>query len=133
MDGPQAGDRAPDAQLVVEPRKRLFDLFRHGGFTLLTVPRTAHAADLEKAAWVAGLMRAGFEDRVSSIVISAHSSLGFDEDHLVPDRLGDEGRAILVRPHMYIGAQCRPSDADALVDFVAQWLIPGRAVAAAGR
>jgi len=132
VDGPQAGDRAPDAQLVVEPRKRLFDLLRHRGFTLLLVPRAGVGEDLASAAQVAERMRAAFGDRVASILVSGHRGAAFDEDHVVPDQLGElaqryaisegEARAILVRPDMYVGGHCRLEDAESLVGQVGRWL-----------
>ncbi|MFC7657103.1 FAD-dependent oxidoreductase [Pseudonocardia benzenivorans] len=93
VPGPAAGDRAPDAQLVVQPRKRLFDLFRHCGFTLLLVPRPGDAGDAQRAARVAALMREAFGDRVSSVLVSADRSADFDEDHLIPDQLGSSPSA----------------------------------------
>ena len=141
VPGPAAGDRAPDAQLVVQPRKRLFDLFRHCGFTLLLVPRPGDAGDAQRAARVAALMREAFGDGVSSVLVSADRSADFDEDHLIPDQLGElaqryaiaegDARAILVRPDMYVGGHCRLEDADALVEQVARWLVPRVAVPAA--
>ncbi|MCI2422119.1 FAD-dependent monooxygenase [Saccharopolyspora sp. K220] len=133
--GPQAGDRAPDAQLVIEPRKRLFDLFRHCGFTLVLVPRKGVAEDVERAERVAEHMRAAFGDRVSSIlVIDEPTTAAFDEDHTIPDQLGElvkryaigrgENRAILVRPDMYVGGHTRLEDAESLVGQVGQWLTP---------
>ncbi|WP_433287084.1 FAD-dependent oxidoreductase [Pseudonocardia sp. CA-142604] len=138
--GPRAGDRAPDAQLVVEPRKRLFDLIRHGGFTLLFVPRPGEEEDLAQAARVAELVRAVFGDRVSSVLVSGDRIAGFDEDHRIPDQLGElaqryaigegEARAILVRPDMYVGGHCRLADAEALVEQVSCWLRPRTAMPA---
>lgn len=143
VEGPRAGDRAPDAQLVVEPRKRLFDLFRHCGFTLLLVPRAGNAEDVELAARVAERMRAAFGDRVSSVLVTDERTADFDEDHTIPDQLGElarryaisagEGRAILVRPDMYVGGHCRIEDAESLVGQVVSWLTPRLPVPASAR
>jgi 2-polyprenyl-6-methoxyphenol hydroxylase-like FAD-dependent oxidoreductase len=134
VSGPQAGDRAPDAQLVVEPRKRLFDVLRHSGFTLLLVPRAGQQEDLAHAQTVAEAVTAAYGARVAPVLVSHERSPAFDEDHSVPDQLGelatryeigdDDARAILIRPDMYVGAHCRLEDAAALVDYVEQWLTP---------
>jgi hypothetical protein len=72
---------------------------------------------------------------VSPVLVSHERSPAFDEDHSVPDQLGElatryeigdgDARAILIRPDMYVGAHCRLEDAAALVDYVEQWLTPG--------
>ncbi|WP_326568897.1 FAD-dependent monooxygenase [Amycolatopsis rhabdoformis] len=141
--GPRVGDRAPDAQLVIEPRKRLFDLFRHGGFTLLLVPRPSVTEDFERAERVAEQMRAAFGDRVSSVLVTDERTTAFDEDHTIPDQLGElakryevgrgESRAILVRPDLYVGGHTRLEDAEALVGQLGQWLTPRVGVPAGRR
>ena len=72
-------------------------------------------------------MKARYCHRVRSVVVSNHPVPGFDDDHTVPDQLGElaqrygigsnEGRAVLIRPDMYIGAHCSLHDAGLLVDF----------------
>ena len=136
VPGPQAGDRAPDAELFVEPRKRLFDVVRHAGFTLLLIPHEKEDADFALALDVSQAMKARYCNQVRSVVLSNDPVPGFDDDHTVPDQLGElaqrygigsgEGRAVLIRPDMYIGAHCSLQDAGLLVDFMAQWLHPGR-------
>ena len=90
-------------------------------------------------------MKARYRNRVRSVVVSDGPVPGFDDDHTVPDQLGelaqrygigsDEARAVLIRPDMYVGAHCSLQDAGLLVDSMAQWLnaripiaVPGRIV-----
>ncbi|MFF0144875.1 2-polyprenyl-6-methoxyphenol hydroxylase-like FAD-dependent oxidoreductase [Amycolatopsis sulphurea] len=132
--GPQAGDRAPDAQLSAEPLKRLFHVLRHSGFTLLLVPGADGPADLVRAQELADAMRADYGEWVLSVLVTGDRHPAFDEDHTVADQLGElahqyeispgEARAILVRPDMYVGAHCRLDEATALVGYLAQWLTP---------
>jgi NADPH-dependent dioxygenase len=143
VPGPQAGDRAPDAQLLVEPRKRLFDVVRHAGFTLLLIPRPANDVDYALAQDVSHAMKARYRNRVRSVVVSDGPVPGFDDDHTVPDQLGelaqrygigsDEARAVLIRPDMYVGAHCSLQDAGLLVDSMAQWLAGAGSTIAAAR
>ena len=145
VSGPQAGDRAPDAQLLSEPRKRLFDVIRHAGFTLLLIPRAGAQTDFQLAQSVSRAMTARYGRRVRSVLVSDEQVPGFDDDHVVADLHGelaeryqvgaDEGRAVLIRPDMYVGAHCRLEDAGVLVDVMTQWLnaripiaVPGRIV-----
>jgi NADPH-dependent dioxygenase len=134
VEGPQAGDRAPDARLVVEPRRRLFDMFRHSGFTVLLVPRAGRSDDIDQASRIATAMRAEYGARVSSVLVAPDKHDAFDDDHTVADRTGElarnyaikdgEARAILVRPDMYVGGHCRLEDGMALVEQVGRWLLP---------
>ncbi len=130
VSGPQAGERAPDAMLVEEPRKRLYDVLRHPGFSLLIVPGSNRDSDLAFARQVKAKINEQFPDCVETVLISEHSDHTFDADHYVSDdvkefadryKIQKEGRFIIVRPDIYIGMTCLPKEADSLVDYLQQW------------
>jgi hypothetical protein len=88
--------------------------------------------DFELAQSVSRAMTARYGLRVRSVLVSDERAPGFDDDHVVPDLHGeladgvprgaDEGRAVLIRPDMYVGAHCCLEDAGALIDVMSQWL-----------
>ncbi len=131
VDGPQAGDRAPDAELVREPRKRVFDLFRHPRFTLLAFPGAGGASEAKAAC---DAIEVRHPDRVQACLIAPSATSGFDADHWAPDAAGEarraygvgasEGRLVLVRPDLYVAANCGPADGPRLAPFLDRWLRP---------
>jgi NADPH-dependent dioxygenase len=134
MSGPQAGERAPDAELCGEPRRRVFDVLRHCDFTLLLVPAAGSSADMRTASEVAESMTASYGPKVRSVLIADEQAAGFDSDHWFADRTGDftksygipsgAGRAVLIRPDMYVAAHCGLDEAHGLVGYLRQWLLP---------
>jgi NADPH-dependent dioxygenase len=134
--GPVAGERAPDAELCSEPSKRLFDILRHCGFTLLLVPASGSTNDLDSARHVTRTIAKLFGSNVRTVLIADQQSEGFDSDHWIADNSrgfanaygirSDDGRAILIRPDMYVGVHCRLDEADLLSEYLQQWLIPAR-------
>lgn len=82
--GPRAGERAPDALLVREPRKRLYDVFRHPRFTLLVVP----GADVDSHLSAGRALRDELERRYPSQVVACLVPQGNTRmsEHPDPDR-----------------------------------------------
>lgn len=134
--GPRPGERAPDATIVVEPQKRLYDLTRHPGFTLIAVPGSAatEAATTAAAVRVRDELDRRHPDRVRSYLISdGGDETGFDFDHRAPDEtgeireryeIGEEGRLILIRPDLYLAVAVLPEDADRLLEILDAWFVP---------
>ncbi|MGY4652937.1 FAD-dependent monooxygenase [Mycobacterium sp. URHB0021] len=132
VPGPQAGDRAPDAQLTVDPSKRLYDVLRHPGFTLLLVPRTGRPADVDLARDAATAAVERYGHQVQPVLVAPAGGQGFDQDHTVADQLGelaqryaidsDDARVVLIRPDLYVGAHSVLEDAGRVVDFIETWL-----------
>ncbi|MCK8681845.1 FAD-dependent monooxygenase [Pseudomonas umsongensis] len=130
LPGPQAGERAPDALLVNGPRKRVYDIYRHPGFTLLIVPGKNKEEDTAFGRTVRDQIEAQFPGTVSSCMIADGRDTGFDMDHLCPDETGElaerysigaEGRLVLVRPDLYIGLTCLPEEWRAVPQYLGQW------------
>jgi NADPH-dependent dioxygenase len=132
VGGPSAGERAPDAELTAEPARRVFDLFRHPFFTLLLVPGRA-ASDAAALRALAAEVRERFGEQVRPTLVDDALPADFDVDHRARDETGalraaygidsgDEGRAILVRPDMYVALNVATRDANAIVDHLATWL-----------
>lgn len=142
VPGPQAGDRAPDAQLASEPRRRLYDLLRHCGFTALFIPGHNADTDIATAHRVAERLHAAHGPLVRSILVADRQAPAFDVDHWAPDQNGElarayelsgiDGRAVLVRPDIYVGMNCRLDEADRLIEYVCQWFAPKRDLASTG-
>jgi NADPH-dependent dioxygenase len=133
--GPKPGERAPDGLLVREPRKRVFDLYRHPHFTLLLVPGVDAVRDLETARSLVNQLQETYPGQVVPRLISREQPSGFDIDGWVADETGEfesayatgaEGRLILVRPDMYIGLNAPLSDARYVAPYLSQWLRPAR-------
>lgn len=128
--GPQAGERAPDALLTVEPQKRVYDVTRHPGFTVLAIPGADagnHAAEARK---LREALDARFGNKVRVVLISDDGESGFDFDHRVPDEtgeireryeVGDEGRFVLVRPDLYVGLPTLPGEGERIAEYLDQW------------
>jgi 2-polyprenyl-6-methoxyphenol hydroxylase-like FAD-dependent oxidoreductase len=104
LAGPAVGDRVPDADLA--DGRRLFELTRHPGFTLVALPATAGDANATRAA----LDRVGarHRDLVHCYAAAPSESLTnvFGSD--------DEDRLLLIRPDGYVGYRCRVGDSDRL-------------------
>ncbi len=131
--GPQAGERAPDALLVREPRKRAYDVYRHPRFTLLVVPGAEAARHIAIASELREALEAEHPGKVSVCLVSDAADTGFDFDHQLPDETGElaerydigrEGRLVLVRPDLYVGLTCLPEDWRAVPRCLAQWFPP---------
>ena len=131
--GPRPGERAPDALLVREPQKRVFDLFRHPYFTLLLVPARGGRRDLDIAQRLGSELEAVYPGQVIPRVISPEQPSGVDIDGWVADETGEfaraygiesEGRLILVRPDMYIGLNAPLADSSHVITYLRQWLRP---------
>lgn len=134
--GPQPGERAPDATLMIDPLKRLYDLCRHPGFSLIAV--TGAGQDEKETATVAAKVREALEARHpgmvrSYLITDGGDETGFDFDHRSADmtgeiteryEIGSESRLILIRPDLYVGVNTTLRDASRVVDYLDQWLVP---------
>ncbi|MFJ7949675.1 FAD-dependent oxidoreductase [Streptomyces sp. NPDC096354] len=133
--GPQAGDRAPDAVLRQEPLRRLFHVLRDPWFTLLLVPRAGDVDDLAAAARLSTEVLGAYGSHVRTMAVTAEQPAGFDFDHWIADETGEftaaygisssEARAILVRPDMYVAANCRLDEAAVLIEQLREWFHNG--------
>jgi 2-polyprenyl-6-methoxyphenol hydroxylase-like FAD-dependent oxidoreductase len=130
VPGPAPGERAPDALLTAEPRKRVFDLFRHPGFTLLASPGDGRRGQLPVIAKAFEEIRGRFPGLVATHLISPAPAAGFDFDCGLLDTggefadryaIGPEGRVVLVRPDMYIGLSTTLQDAARLPEYLGYW------------
>jgi NADPH-dependent dioxygenase len=130
VPGPGPGERAPDALLTAEPRKRVFDLFRHPRFTLLASPGDGAAGQLGVIGKLFAELDDNFPGMVASRLISRDPADGFDIDSNVTEttgqfaqryEIGDDGRLVLVRPDMYVGLNVALCDAGKLPGYLAQW------------
>ncbi len=128
--GPKAGARAPDAMLVREPQKRVYDVLRHPGFTLLIVPGEEKQVHLELARSVRSNLEEHYPGQISVCLIADDKDAGFDFDHIVSDETGEireryeireEGRFVLVRPDLYIGLSVLPEDGMSISTYLEQW------------
>jgi NADPH-dependent dioxygenase len=134
VPGPAPGERAPDALLTAEPAKRLFDLFRHPGFTLLASPGDGDRGQLSVIGQVFDEIRSRFPGLVATRLISTAPAAGFDFDCNVLDTegefagryaIGAHGRLVLVRPDMYIGLSTTLQDAGRLPEYLGYWYREG--------
>jgi NADPH-dependent dioxygenase len=130
VPGPAPGERAPDALLTAEPRKRLFDLLRHPGFTLLASPGNGGNGQLARISRAFDEVRDQFPGLVATRLISPGPATGFDFDCSVTDTagefasrysIGEEGRLVLVRPDMYVGLNVTLEDAGRLTEYLGYW------------
>jgi 2-polyprenyl-6-methoxyphenol hydroxylase-like FAD-dependent oxidoreductase len=140
VGGPPPGDRAPDALLTAEPRKRVYDVCRRPQFTLLVVP-----GDSADAAATAGALRDELDQRFPGLVHchfigTEEQGPQFDFDHRTPDETGElaeryeldgRGRLILIRPDLYLGLACVVEEGAAVVEYLEQWFGAGDAQDAA--
>jgi len=132
LEGPQPGDRAPDAILVRSPERRLFDLLRHPRFTLLMIPdgdspREAQAcrelADLAMARYPATVKVAALVGPGAQELFSPFACL--DETGAAAARYGPQGvaRLYVVRPDGFIGFRGPLADRQRLLDWLGGWLL----------
>jgi 2-polyprenyl-6-methoxyphenol hydroxylase-like FAD-dependent oxidoreductase len=133
VGGPRPGDRAPDALLTVEPRKRLYDVCRHPRFTLLVVPGDS-VETVEAGRLLRDELERRFAGQVHCHLVGAGTDSGFDFDHRTPDETGEiveryeldaRGRFILIRPDLYLGMACLPQEGAAVAEYLEQWFTPG--------
>ncbi|MDF2640554.1 MAG: Pentachlorophenol monooxygenase [Novosphingobium lindaniclasticum] len=131
--GPNPGERAPDALLVREPQKRVYDVLRHPQFTLLVIPGKDEERHVALGRAIRDELDRRFPGQVAGCLISGRSDGGFDFDHLVPDetgevreryQVGDEGRILLIRPDLYLGAACLPEEGASISEYLEQWFTP---------
>jgi hypothetical protein len=130
VEGPKPGERAPGAVLRRVPKRWLYDLLRHPGFTLLAALGRDSRDDLETTRSVVRRIDELYPGKVLVRIVSSEPPPGFHFDHWAPDEtgefksaysLGSEGRLILIRPDMYIGLNCDISDRDKLIPYLSQW------------
>ena len=107
LEGPAAGDRAPDVDF--EGGGRLFDRLRHPYFTLLAMPGSRDQAPLLQR------VQARFGSCVT--VETLPESAALSARYGPPD-----GRLFLVRPDGYLAGKAQPDDASALEDWLAKTL-----------
>jgi NADPH-dependent dioxygenase len=134
VPGPVPGERAPDALLTGEPRRRVFDLLRHPGFTLLASPGDGRTGQLAAIGKAFDEIRSLFPGLVASRLISPSQAPGFDFDSSVLDTAGEfgdryaiggDGRMVLVRPDMYVGLSVAVEDAGRLGEYLGYWYQQG--------
>jgi NADPH-dependent dioxygenase len=130
VPGPAAGDRAPDALLTPEPRKRLFDLLRHARFTLLASPGDGKSGQAGIIGKVFDDLAARFPGLVACRLITAEPAAGLDIDSNPVDatgefaaryQIGAEGRLVLIRPDMYTGLNAALGDAGKIAEYLSYW------------
>lgn len=128
--GPAPGERAADAVLSTSPKRRLHDVFRHTGFTLLLLP--VSTTEEETCRTLAREVTEQFGRRVKAVAVAATSIDGFDYDHMVVDETGevgqvygrsDQGRMVLVRPDLYVGYRSLLSEQESLFAHLRGWLL----------
>jgi 2-polyprenyl-6-methoxyphenol hydroxylase-like FAD-dependent oxidoreductase len=132
LEGPRPGERAPDAILTAEPRKRVYDVCRHPQFTLLVVPGVDYEETLRSARAVRSELDRRFPGQVyCHLVGPGGDETGFDFDHRTPDETAEiveryeisgPGRLILIRPDLYLGLTCLPEEGMNIVDYMSQWI-----------
>lgn len=110
-DGPEAGDRAPDANL--DDGSRLHHMFRAGGMTLLVLPDDEQQDEAE--AWASDVA-----DQYGQL-IQSYVSRPEDQDELVATYGSD--RAYLIRPDGYIAFRCRLSEQHRMREYLDDILV----------
>ena len=134
----QPGDRAPDCRLSADPpRRRVYDICRHAGFTLLILPGEEDGA-MNSARSVAHHVEKRFGDLVKASVIVRSPAEGLDYDRVEFDRCGEVaaaygdiagGQMVLIRPDLYVGFRGSLAERDALGAYLAKWIETGPAAA----
>ncbi len=128
--GPQPGERAPDAVLVKDPKKRVYDVLRHPRFTLLVFPGDDVSQGVEAGRAIATKLEHEYPGQVVTHLIGTATESSFDFDHRTADETGEgrlaygveaAGRMVLVRPDLYIGMNCLPSEARKISEYLVQW------------
>ncbi|RAL06910.1 pentachlorophenol monooxygenase [Aspergillus homomorphus CBS 101889] len=134
VSGPKPGERAPDAILVDQPRRRLYDLYRRPQFTLLVVSGT------DDPGWVIDTgvklrtqIDSKFPGQVATILISRETDSRFDFDHHCCDagtefvsryEIPPGGRLVLVRSDLYLAMACQPGQWELIDTYLEQWFLP---------
>jgi len=114
LQGPMVGDRVPDADLT--DGRSLFELMRHGGFTLIALPGSQ--GDPQKTAQALTGIAADFGDQ-----IRAHTlELSADLETVFGSESGD--RLLLIRPDGYLAHRCLLDQSALLRDYLADFLLP---------
>ena len=115
LPGPTSGDRAPDA--LLEPRRRLFDVLRHPGWTALFAPKSAGEREASTLLSAEIGRRWPFVKRVT-ILPAGESSLENDV-HVDANEEMDRayggppvGWSALVRPDQYLHQRASLAHAD---------------------
>jgi NADPH-dependent dioxygenase len=130
VPGPAAGERAPDALLAEQPRKRVFDLLRHPRFTLLASPGDGKSGQADTISKVFDDLAARFPDQVACRMITTEPAAGLDIDCNPVDttgefasryEIGPEGRLVLIRPDMYMGLNAAPCDGGRIAEYLSSW------------
>lgn len=126
------GDRAPDCGLsAAAPVRRLYDVLRHPGFTLLLIPGS-NAATLQRCAELGRAITRRFGRNVKPVVVHPTTVEGFDYDHTALDRSSElqhiygatpEGQMIVVRPDLYVGFRGSLHAQAELDAYFSKWLI----------
>jgi 2-polyprenyl-6-methoxyphenol hydroxylase-like FAD-dependent oxidoreductase len=131
----QTGDRAPDCLLSDEaPCKRLYDVFRHTGFTVLFVGQDARAIPTVRTA-IDKLVNE-FGRAVKCVVVRSAPDPQFNYDETAIDSLGrieasyhvsDGGEVLIIRPDLYFGFRGRLRDMAAAEALLQRWMnsMPG--------
>ncbi|MBD0272262.1 MAG: FAD-dependent monooxygenase, partial [Acetobacteraceae bacterium] len=132
----QPGDRAPDCRLSAgPPKRRLYDICRHPGFTLLILPGEGDGA-MDAARSVAHHVRGLFGRVVKASIICRSAAEGVDYDHVECDRRGEVaaaygdvagGQMVLIRPDLYVGFRGPLAARDALSAYLGKWIMTGAA------
>lgn len=128
----QPGDRAPDCVLSDGvPKKRLYDIVRHPGFTLLFIPDAS--AESQKRCCELGLeVTRTYGKLIKPVLIAARRIEEFDFDHTALDPDGQiaktygaspTGQVILIRPDLYIGFRGLLNSTEGLQTYLAKWFV----------
>ncbi|MDX1404355.1 MAG: FAD-dependent monooxygenase [Woeseiaceae bacterium] len=113
LEGPQIGDRAPDADLV--DGGTLFGLTRHTGYTLLALPGSDGDGRATKASIDS------LRDRFASVLHCHRLESSADLTRYYGSDPQD--RLFLIRPDGYVGYRCRISEAYRLVSHLGEYLL----------
>lgn len=111
--------------------RRLYDVLRHPGFTLLLIPGS-NAATLQRCAELARAITRRFGLGVKPVVVHPARVEGFDYDHTALDRNSElrhiygaasDGQMVVVRPDLYVGFRGSLHAQAALGAYFSKWLI----------
>jgi len=126
LDGPQAGDRAPDAKLT--RNRRLFDLLRHPRHSLLLIP--SGDKDGTTCRELIDAIETRFAAVVKTFVIGKSNLSDLASSNCVVDEFGefgevyggyDTGHLYLVRPDGYVAFDGPLRDSEPLLAHLARW------------
>lgn len=131
-DGINVGERAADAILSkTPPKRRLHDILRHTGFTLLVLPNTESESESNNCEELVDRLYARYGDNVRCVAICDKAVDGFDFDHHFIDHTGEvnqvygkseQGRMILIRPDLYVAYRSLITEQKPLMDHLDFWL-----------